>query len=186
MPEKTVFKVPWISVTKWYSGERQDHRRWQDERCNVRDIKHLEKGTGYSLVPRLSPYGFSLYQGRGGRWVTWRSAWLRDSWIQPSRASSTSKLSTVGKTVILKTSWSQDGHQEMWSLAHTRHANICENKIELKYTMKVKVKLLSCVQLFAISWMVAHQAPPSMDFSRQEYWSGLPFPSPGDLPNPGI
>ena len=33
---------------------------------------------------------------------------------------------------------------------------------------------------------VAHQAPPSMEFSRQEYWSGLPFPSPGDLPDPGI
>ena len=35
-------------------------------------------------------------------------------------------------------------------------------------------------------WTVAHQAPPSMEFSRQRYWSGLPFPSPGDLPNPGI
>ena len=38
----------------------------------------------------------------------------------------------------------------------------------------------------ATSWTVAHQAPPSMGFSRQEYWSGLPFPSPGDLPDPGI
>ena len=45
---------------------------------------------------------------------------------------------------------------------------------------------LSCVQLFVTSWTVAHQAPPSMGFSRQEYWSGLPFPSPGDLPHPGI
>ena len=35
-------------------------------------------------------------------------------------------------------------------------------------------------------WTVAHQAPPSVGFSRQEYWSGLPFPSPGDLPHPGI
>ena len=35
-------------------------------------------------------------------------------------------------------------------------------------------------------WTVAHQAPPSMEFSRQEYWSGLPFPSPGDCPNLGI
>ena len=49
-----------------------------------------------------------------------------------------------------------------------------------------EVKSLSCVQLFAIPWTVACQAPPSMGFSRQEYWSGLPFPSPGDLPNPGI
>ena len=37
-----------------------------------------------------------------------------------------------------------------------------------------------------IPWTVAYQAPPSVDFSRQEYWSGLPFPSPGDLPNPGM
>ena len=51
---------------------------------------------------------------------------------------------------------------------------------------EVKVKLLSRVRLFATLWTVAHQAPPSMGFSRQEYWSGLPFPPPGDLPDPGI
>ena len=50
----------------------------------------------------------------------------------------------------------------------------------------MKVKSLSCVQLFVTPWTVAHQAPQSMEFSRQEYWSGLPFPSPGNLPNPGI
>ena len=49
-----------------------------------------------------------------------------------------------------------------------------------------EVKSLSCVRLFASPWTVAHQAPPPMGFSRQEYWSGLPFPSPGDLPDPGI
>ena len=48
------------------------------------------------------------------------------------------------------------------------------------------VKLLSHVRLFATPWTVAYQAPPSIGFSRQEYWSGLPFPSPGDLPNPGM
>ena len=51
---------------------------------------------------------------------------------------------------------------------------------------KVKVKLLSRVQLSETPWTVAYQASPSMGFCRQEYWSGLPFPSPGDLPNPGI
>ena len=51
---------------------------------------------------------------------------------------------------------------------------------------KGKVKLLSHVWLFATPWTVAHQAPPSMGFTRQEYWSGLPFPSPEDLPKPGI
>ena len=48
------------------------------------------------------------------------------------------------------------------------------------------MKSLSCVQLSATSWTVVYQAPLSMGFSRQEYWSRLPFPSPGDLPNPGI
>ena len=50
----------------------------------------------------------------------------------------------------------------------------------------MKVKSLSRVRLFATPWTVAHQGPPSMGFSRQEYWNGLPFPSPGDLPDPGI
>ena len=45
---------------------------------------------------------------------------------------------------------------------------------------------LSRIGLFATPWTVAHQAPPSMEFSRQEHWSGLPFPPPGDLPDPRI
>ena len=52
--------------------------------------------------------------------------------------------------------------------------------------VKVKVKSVSRVQLFVTPWTVAHQAPTSMGFSRQEHWSGLPFPSLGDLPNPRI
>ena len=47
-------------------------------------------------------------------------------------------------------------------------------------------QLLGHVQLFSTPWTVAHQAPLSMEFSMQEYWSGLPFPSPGGLPDPGI
>ena len=56
----------------------------------------------------------------------------------------------------------------------------------LIFQVKVKVKSLSRVRLFATLWTVAYQAPPSMGFSRQECWSGFPFPSPGDLPDPGI
>ena len=48
------------------------------------------------------------------------------------------------------------------------------------------LSLFSHVPLCATPWTVVHQAPLSMEFSRQEYWSGLPCPSPGDLPNPGI
>ena len=55
----------------------------------------------------------------------------------------------------------------------------------LKDLVKVKMKSLSHVRLFATPWTVAYQAPLSMGFSRQKYWSGLPFPFPEDLPNPG-
>ena len=61
-----------------------------------------------------------------------------------------------------------------------RNRNMCGKTIK-----KVKVKSLSHIRLFATPWTIAHQPPLSMGFSRQEYWSGLPFPSPGDLPNPG-
>ena len=50
----------------------------------------------------------------------------------------------------------------------------------------LSAQLLSCVQLCVIPWTVAHKAPLSMRFSRQEYWSRLPFPSPGDIPDPEI
>ena len=55
-----------------------------------------------------------------------------------------------------------------------------------KEYLKVQVKSLSRVRLSVTPWTAAHQAPPSMGFSRQEYQSGLPFPSPGNLPDPGI
>ena len=54
------------------------------------------------------------------------------------------------------------------------------------YLLCWKVKSLSRIQLFGAPWTVVHKAPPFMGFSRQEYWSELLFPSPGDLPNPGI
>ena len=52
--------------------------------------------------------------------------------------------------------------------------------------MKVEMKSLSRVLLFATPWTVTYQVPPSMGFPRQEYWNGLPFPSPEDLFHPGI
>ena len=69
---------------------------------------------------------------------------------------------------------------------NTRPFRYDQNQIPYDYTVKVKVKLLSHVQLFATPWTITYQDLPTMGFPRQEYWSGLPFPSPGDLPNPGI
>ena len=67
----------------------------------------------------------------------------------------------------------------------TEQVTLGVNKCRTQGKVKVKVKLLSRVRLFATPWTVAYQAPPSMGFSRQEYWTGVPFPSPGDLPDPG-
>ena len=80
----------------------------------------------------------------------------------------------------------------MWELDYkespSTEADVTKSRTRLRdwTELKVKVKPISHVRLFATTWTVAYQAPPSMGFSRQEYWSGLPFPSPGDLPNPGI
>ena len=54
------------------------------------------------------------------------------------------------------------------------------------FPVRVKVKALSHVRLFTTAWTVVYQAPLSMEFARPEYWSELPFPSPGDLPDSGI
>ena len=72
----------------------------------------------------------------------------------------------------------------LWTARRSNLSILKESTLTIHW--KVKVKLLSCVRLFATPRTVAYQAPQSMGFSRQEYWSGLPFPSPGDLPNPGI
>ena len=57
--------------------------------------------------------------------------------------------------------------------------------VDAKFNDSVSVKSLSRIRLFAILWTVAYQSPQLMGFFRQEYWSGLPCPSPGDLPDPG-
>jgi len=68
-----------------------------------------------------------------------------------------------------------------------KHQNNKRLKLELSVKLKtlcVHAHLFNHVQLFATPWTLAHQVPLSMVFPRQEYWSGLPFPPPGDLPNP--
>ena len=62
----------------------------------------------------------------------------------------------------------------------------CLDVGSFKFHSLHECKSLSRIQLFVTPQTVAHQAPLSLGFSRKKYWSGLPFPSPGDLPNPGI
>ena len=66
------------------------------------------------------------------------------------------------------------------------YKHICVYVDILYLTIYICAQSLSRVQLSAAPWTVAHQAPLSIEFLRQEYWSGLPFPAPGHLPNPGI
>ena len=76
------------------------------------------------------------------------------------------------------------------NISHLRYADdttlMAEIEEELKSLLRVWVKSLSRVRLFATPWTVAYQASLSMGFCSQEYWSGLPFPFPGDLPDPGV
>ena len=76
--------------------------------------------------------------------------------------------------------------QTFFQRKHTDGQHHVEKELNITNHQEVKVKSLSRVRLFAIPWIVVYQASLSMGFSRQEYWNGLPFPSPGDLPDPGI
>ena len=102
--------------------------------------------------------------------LTPRPAWLYSSCTFPVLSCGHSHFTWTPKGLLPRSHWKND---------YLSKGKICCINM-------VKVKLLSHVQLFATSWTVALQAPPSMGFSRQEYWSGLPFPSPRDLPDPGI
>ena len=88
------------------------------------------------------------------------------------------------KQAVIKIAWR--------NINNLRYADgtplMAESKEELKnLLMKVKAKQSCSVVSNSLQPItVAYQAPQSMEFSRQEYWSGFPFPSPGDLPNPGI
>ena len=100
---------------------------------------------------------------------------------------------------ITATSWKQPVHLQMNGYTHRdtlRHKKewnnvICSNTDGPRdhHTKWSKLGILSCfshVRLFATLWTIAHHAPLFMGFSKQEYWSGLPFPTAGDLPDPGV
>ena len=74
----------------------------------------------------------------------------------------------------------------IFRLLCTLHSHMSLNYVHVCLFVCVCVCVFSHVRLFATPWTVAHQALPPMEFSRQEYWNVLPFPSPGDLPHPGI
>ena len=88
-------------------------------------------------------------------------------------------MSTVALLLIAK-NWSESKHPSVGECVH-KLWYVCNNDT----CVCVCVCTLSHVQLFVTPWVVACHAPLPMELSRQEYWSELPFPPPGDLPNPG-
>ena len=76
--------------------------------------------------------------------------------------------------------------QWYWRVSGIEILEISKRLEDGMFEIEIDVKSLSRVQLFATTWTVAYKAPLSIEFSRHEYWSGWPFPSPGDLPDPGI
>ena len=132
---------------------------------------------------RLCGNESSKHQHSRGFWFVTRTLWRR--WVWPGRQ---------GYARWWKSYGAQEDHLRRRFSKSWCQLN-CEKNIFMGGTkevlfqlvvVKVKVKSLSRVRLFATLWTVAHQAPPSIGFSRQEYRSGVPFPSPGYLPDPGI
>ena len=76
-------------------------------------------------------------------------------------------------------------HKQVWRI-YIHAKSSCQEVRSSCMRMCSVCQLFSCIWLFATPWTIDHQTPLSMGFSRQEYWSGLPVPPPGDLPNPGI
>ena len=87
---------------------------------------------------------------------------------------------------VLHSLWQRIWKTQPWPQDRKRQFSFQSQRREMPKNVQKSVKSLSRVQLFATPWTVAYQVPPSMGFSRQEYWSGWPFPSPGDLPYTGI
>ena len=133
----------------------------------------LQKGKSILLLWKWIPEVWNTISGDG---IT--SGFKNDCAVKLGGAQ---RDSTFGKIVEKPKEISSDG-----TLTDSQDTR---DTFESNCFMKCQLLLLSCfsrVQLFAIPWTVAHQAPLSMGFSWQEYWRGLPFIPPGDLPDPGV
>ena len=133
-----------------------------------------------------------------GQWshpVLTSSAPTRHSWFKVPRKllwQTPCCLATcsLGNVQVLKQPWlvragemDLTNHYTRFPTEPLQPISVVRNSLDLRC---VHVCVFSCVRLFVIPWTIARQASLSMEFSRQEYWSGLPFPTPRDLPHPGI
>ena len=120
-------------------------------------------GSGERLFPPHSQGNWLQNKGfKGITYTAWRHLWEKEL-----------SYSLAGYLLELRNCSISYYHRD-WVEEHSEEDSVGP---KVKVKVKVKVKLLSRVRLFANPWTVAYQAPPSMGFSRQEYWSGLPLPS---------
>ena len=116
---------------------------------------------------------------------------LRDTGLIPGSGRSPEEEKTPTPVFLPRESHGQRSlaatvHRVTKTQTRLKRLNTHTHKVQNHFCLKskqTKCWWLSCVQLFITPWTIAHQTPLSMAFSRQKYWSGLPFPPPGDLPN---
>ena len=128
-----------------------------------------------------SPPGSSVPGILQARIVEWVAISFSNTWKWKV------KLKLLSRVWLLATPWTT-AYQAPLSMGFGHHNchRMCWIALVVRHLQFSSVQSLSHVRLFATPWTIAYQAPPSLGFSKQEYWSGLPFPSPGDLPNSGI
>ena len=114
--------------------------------------------------------------------VFFTSLAIREAWGKPHTAAAAAKSLQPCLTLCNPTDSSPPG-SAVPGILQARTLEWVTISFSNAWKWEVKVKSLSCVRLFATPWTAAHQAPLSMGLSRQEYWSGVPLPSPGGKPH---
>ena len=123
-------------------------------------------------------------EGDDREWDGWMASLTQWTWVWVDSGS----WSWTGRSGVLQFMGSQRVRHNWVTELNWTVVQILKHTVTtyILLLIKWKWKSLSHVPLFVTPWTEAHQTPLSMEFSRQEYWSGLPFPSPGDLSDPGI
>ena len=156
------------------------------------ELFHLLKKLGEIITPSQSKNIYTLlcsWAGCGATWVTALHLWYNHAHCTESPLCISAGWIPVC-SFEEQTFWKDTGGHSRWEeMSVLLLSSLWDVARILNHFISQFIgvrELLSGVWLFATPWTVAHQAPLFMDFSKQEYWSGLLFPSPGDLSDPGI